>query len=206
MAHTLDGVVKHLQADSKYREPFRSAWGTDQITIDMVAKSIASFERTVVAGNSPFDRFYYGHDSKALPAAAQRGLKIFISSKKGNCAVCHTIGKDYALFTDNKFHNLGIGADTRGNLNDLGRYTVTNVEADKGCFKTTSAAATGIPISTRRFTRSMFSPSASATTCFSSSIRSTADCPTTSVRRQIWQLRRRQPPPPNSALLRSPGP
>jgi cytochrome c peroxidase len=138
MAHTLDGVVKHLQADSKYRELFKNAWGTDQITIDMVAKSIASFERTVVAGNSPFDRFYYGHDSKALPAAAQRGLKIFISTKKGNCAVCHTIGKDYALFTDNKFHNLGIGADTRGNLNDLGRYTITNVETDKGCFKTPS--------------------------------------------------------------------
>jgi cytochrome c peroxidase len=138
MAHTLDGVVKHLQADSKYRELFNNAWGTDQITIDMVAKSIASFERTVVAGNSPFDRFYYGHDSKALPVAAQRGLKVFISTKKGNCAVCHTIGKDYALFTDNKFHNLGIGADTRGNLNDLGRYTVTNVETDKGCFKTPS--------------------------------------------------------------------
>lgn len=65
-------------------------------------------------------------------------MKVFVSTKKGNCAVCHTIGKDYALFTDNKFHNLGIGADTRGNLNDLGRYTVTNVETDKGCFKTPS--------------------------------------------------------------------
>jgi cytochrome c peroxidase len=136
MAHTLEGVVKHVQADAKYRELFKTAWGTDQITIDLVARSIASFERTVVAGDSPFDRFYYGHDSKALSPEAQRGLRIFMSPKKGNCAVCHTIGADYSLFTDNKFHNLGVGADTRGNLNDLGRFAITKVDADMGCFKT----------------------------------------------------------------------
>jgi cytochrome c peroxidase len=136
MAHTLDGVVNRLQADPKYRELFQKAWGTDQISIDLVAKSIASFERTVIAGNSPFDRFYFGHDKKALSAAAQRGFKLFTDPKKANCAVCHTIGKTDALLTDNKFHNLGIGADTRGNLNDPGRYSVTKQDADTGCFKT----------------------------------------------------------------------
>ena len=138
MAHSLDGVVKRLQADTKYPALFKDAWGTDQITIDMVAKSIASFERTVIAGDSPFDEFYYGHNSKALSSEAQSGLRVFMSPKKGNCAVCHSIGKDSSLFTDNKFHNLGIGADTRGELNDLGRYNETKVEADKGCFKTPS--------------------------------------------------------------------
>ena len=138
MAHSLEGVVKRLLADPKYPGLFKTAWGTDQISIDMVVKSLASFERTVIAGNSPFDRFYYGHDSKALPSAAQRGLIIFISAKKGNCAVCHTIGRDSALFTDNKFHNLGVGADTRGNLNDLGRYNETKNDADMGAFKTPS--------------------------------------------------------------------
>ena len=136
MAHTLDGVVKRLQADPKYPALFKKAWGTDQITIEMVAKSIASFERTVIAGDSPFDRFYYGHDSRALSPEAQRGLKIFVDAKKGNSAVCHTIGKDSALFTDNKFHNLGVGADTRGNLSDVGRYAITKNEDDMGCFKT----------------------------------------------------------------------
>ncbi|HKN25281.1 MAG TPA: cytochrome c peroxidase [Candidatus Acidoferrum sp.] len=138
MAHTLDGVVKRLQADPKYPGLFKKAWGTDQISIDMVAKSIASFERTVIAGDSPFDEFYYGRNSKAMTPEAQRGLKIFMSAKKGDCAVCHTIGKDYSLFTDNKFHNLGVGADTRGELNDVGRYAVTKVDADMGCFKTPS--------------------------------------------------------------------
>ncbi|HXX17372.1 MAG TPA: cytochrome c peroxidase [Candidatus Eremiobacteraceae bacterium] len=138
MAHSLDGAVKRLQADAKYPALFKNAWGTDQISIEMVIKSIASFERTVIAGDSPFDRFYYGHDFRAMSPQAQRGLKIFISSKKGDCEVCHTIGKDYALFTDNKFHNLGVGADTRGELNDLGRYAITKVDADMGCFKTPS--------------------------------------------------------------------
>jgi len=136
MASTHADVVKRLQADPKYVALFKQAWGTDQITIDLVVKSIASFERTVLCGNSPFDRFYYGHDKKALSASAQRGLKLFMNPKKADCAVCHTIGKDYALFTDNKFHNLGVGADTRGNMVDLGRIVVTKNDADWGAFKT----------------------------------------------------------------------
>jgi cytochrome c peroxidase len=136
MAHSLDGVVQRLQADPKYAALFRKAWGKHPIEIDLVAKSIASFERTVIAGDSPFDRFYYGHDEKALSPAAQRGLKIFLDPKKADCEVCHTIGKTSALFTDNKFHNLGVGADTRGNLNDVGRFSQTKNDADMGCFKT----------------------------------------------------------------------
>lgn len=136
MAHTLPGVVEHLQKDASYRDEFKKAWGTDQITIDMVTKSIASFERTVVVGNSPFDRFYYGGDKKALSASAQRGLKVFVNPKRGNCAVCHTLGAKYSLFTDNKFHNIGIGADTRGQFADTGRQSQTKNDADMGAFKT----------------------------------------------------------------------
>jgi cytochrome c peroxidase len=136
MAHTLDGVVNRLNADQKYRELFKEAWDTDQITMDEVTKSIASFERTVLSGNSPFDRFYYGHDKTALSPAAQRGLKVFIDPTKGNCSVCHTIGKDSALFTDNKFHNIGVGIDGSGNFKDVGRYGQTKQDADMGAFKT----------------------------------------------------------------------
>jgi len=136
MASTLDDSVRRLQADPKYVALFRQAWGTDKITIDLVVKSIGSFERTVLSGNSPFDRFYYGHDKNALSASAQRGLKFFTDPKKGDCEVCHTIGRDYALFTDNKFHNLGVGADLQGHMIDLGRFEVTKNEADWGSFKT----------------------------------------------------------------------
>jgi cytochrome c peroxidase len=136
MAHTLTGVEKKLMADAGYREEFRKAFGTEQITYEMVEKAIATFERTVLCGDSPFDRFYYGGDKKALSPAAQRGLKIFTDAKKGNCTACHTVGEKYALFTDGKFHNIGIGADTKGNLADPGRYAVTKNEADRGAFKT----------------------------------------------------------------------
>ncbi len=136
MAHTLEGVEKKLMVDSTYRVAFEKAFGPGPITYEMVEKSIASFERTVLAGNSPLDRFYYGGDKKALSPAAQRGLKVFLDPKKGNCNACHVVGEKYALFTDNKFHNLGVGVDTKGEFKDLGRYTVTKVETDKGAFKT----------------------------------------------------------------------
>jgi cytochrome c peroxidase len=136
MGHSLPGVEKRLMADARYREEFKKAWGTDQITYEMVEKSIASFERTVLSGNSPFDRFYYGHDKTALSPAAQRGLKRFLDPKKGNCNACHTIGEKYALFTDNKFHNVGVGAKSNGTFADLGRYEQTHVDADKSAFKT----------------------------------------------------------------------
>ncbi len=136
MGHTLEGVVKFVQSDPTYRKMFAKAWGTEQITIDLVTKSIASFERTVVIGDSPFDRFYYGGDKKALSLAAQRGLKLFLNPKKGNCSVCHVIGKKYALLTDNKFHNIGVGADTSGNFADVGLYAQSKNTADMGAFKT----------------------------------------------------------------------
>lgn len=136
MAYSLSGAVDRLNHDASYREQFKQAWGTDQITIDMVTKSIATFERTVLSGNSPFDRFYYGGDKKALSASAQRGLKVFQDPKRGNCAVCHTIEGKYALFTDNKFHNIGMGADLQGQFTDTGRYTQTKNDAEMGAFKT----------------------------------------------------------------------
>jgi cytochrome c peroxidase len=142
MAHTLAGVEKKLMADPSYRAEFKKAFGADVITYEMVAKSIASFERTVISGNSPFDRYFYGGDKKAMSASAIRGLEVFRNPEKGDCEVCHTIGKKYALFTDNKFHNLGVGVkltiDGETELTDLGRFKVTKVEADKGAFKTPS--------------------------------------------------------------------
>jgi cytochrome c peroxidase len=136
MGNSPEAVIQRLEENATYREEFKKAWGTDRIEFEMVRKSLASFERTVLSGNSAFDRYYYGGDKKALSASARRGLKVFRDPKRGNCAVCHTIGKRYALFTDQKFHNIGIGANTDGSLADPGRYTETKNEADLGSFKT----------------------------------------------------------------------
>ena len=137
MAHTLRGVEQRLMADPEYRALFKQAFGSDVITYQMVEKAIATFERTVISGNSPFDRYYYGHDSKAMNESAIRGFKVFSSADKGNCSACHVISQDYALFTDNKFHNIGVGVEDQ-QPTDLGRFQVTKTDPDRGAFKTPS--------------------------------------------------------------------
>ncbi len=137
MANTLATVEERLNADPSYREQFANAWGPKPITYEMVEKSIASFERTVISGNSPFDRWKYGHDEQAVDDSVKRGFVVFTSKEKGNCAACHTIQENYALFTDNQFHNVGVGFDM-GQFTDVGLYAVTHNEADKGKFKTPS--------------------------------------------------------------------
>jgi cytochrome c peroxidase len=137
MANTLPIVEQRLNADASYRAEFAKAWGPGPITYEMVEKCIASFERTVISGNSPFDRWKYGHDEKAVDSSVKRGFIVFTSKKKANCAVCHLVGDKYALFTDNKFHDVGIGVDL-GKITDPGLNAVTHNEADRGKFKTPS--------------------------------------------------------------------
>jgi len=119
-------VVKNLTKVRYYREQFRKVFGTD-ITAEGVAKAIASYVRTILSGNSPFDRFEAG-DQTAFSEAAKRGLALFRG--KANCFRCHA-GFN---FTDESYHNLGVGMDKP--KPDLGRYRVTKEESDKGAFKT----------------------------------------------------------------------
>ena len=136
MAHTVEGVVGKLSGDPGYVAQFEKAYGPGPVTFDKVVKAIASFERTVLSGNSPFDRYMYGGDESALSESAKLGLEVFRNEEKGNCAVCHSVDEKSALFSDNKFHNLGVGVDDEGELIDLGRYEVTKQDADRGAFKT----------------------------------------------------------------------
>jgi len=126
-------------ADSSYRAAFEKAFGPGPVTYEEVGKALASFERTLLCGNSPFDRYFYGHDPLALSESAKRGLEIFRNPAEGNCETCHSIGGRYALFTDNKFHNDSVGPTSdNGDPVDLGHYLITRIEADKGAFRTPS--------------------------------------------------------------------
>ena len=69
-----------------YRPLFAKAFGTEEITIDRVAKAIASFERTVLSGNAPYDRYKRG-DKKAMTPAQVRGMSVFFD--KAKCDRCH---------------------------------------------------------------------------------------------------------------------
>lgn len=127
MGFTHEEVVQRLKGIEGYRSQFKDVFGTEDFTIEHVGKAIASYERTVISGNSPFDRFQAG-DETALSAEAQRGLALF--EGKASCVVCHS-GPN---FTDEKYHNLGVGADK--SEPDLGRFEVSQEEADMGAFKT----------------------------------------------------------------------
>ena len=100
-----------------------------------LAESLASYVRSIRAGDSPFDRYERG-DITALSADALAGLRIFRG--KGNCVQCHT----GPLLSDERFHNTGVAwqpatrADGTGLFLDQGRALVTGRERDRGAFKT----------------------------------------------------------------------
>jgi cytochrome c peroxidase len=96
--------------------------------IDEVSRSLASFVRSLLSGDSPFDRFING-DRDALSAEQQAGLQVFRG--KGNCTACH-VGP---TFSDERFHNTGV-AWRDGRLQDEGRAAVTGRVEDRGAFKT----------------------------------------------------------------------
>jgi cytochrome c peroxidase len=128
--------VAKLNAMPSYQKEFAATYGPGPVTIGKIKMALASFERTLLSGDSPFDRYQYGGDKTAMSPAAIRGLAVFTDKKRGNCATCHTIGEKYALFTDGKFHNIGVAVDASGNLIDLGRFAVTKLDSDKGKFRT----------------------------------------------------------------------
>ncbi|MGB6019639.1 MAG: cytochrome c peroxidase, partial [Sulfurimonadaceae bacterium] len=108
--HAWDDLVKMLRDDVYYKEAFKKVFGVSpsQITIEHFAKAVASFERTVISGDSRFDRYMYGGDEKALNKQEQRGLNVFL--EQGRCVSCHTISQTHALFTDNQMHNIGVAS------------------------------------------------------------------------------------------------
>ena len=126
MGETLENVVRKLNAIPGYKRQFQEVFHSD-VTTDGIAKAIASFERTIVSGPSPYDRLLQG-DKKALSAEAQRGMEIF--NGKGTCIACH----GGPLLSDQSFHNLGIGMNAA--KPDIGREAVTKDPKDRGKFKT----------------------------------------------------------------------
>ncbi len=159
-------VIEKLRQLEDYKGLFEAAFDGEQASLDTIPKAIASYERTLNSANSPFDRWYYADEKKAMSESAIRGFDLF--SGKAQCITCHTATKKHALFTDNSLHNTGIGwqrsmkkepetqrvqvapgryLDVKtsiiksvGNqpLGDLGHYEVTQDPADRWKYKTPS--------------------------------------------------------------------
>jgi len=127
MSQPLPELVKKIESIPGYRSMFDAAYPGEGVSGATIAKAIASYERTVLSTDSPFDRWMRG-DEKAVSDAAKRGFEVFRG--KGNCETCHS-GFN---FTDNGFHNIGI-KDPEGH-EDLGRYNERKLAVMKGAFKT----------------------------------------------------------------------
>lgn len=158
----VDDVIGRLRSLPDYAGLFEAALG-GPADRDKVAAALAGFERTLVSGNSRFDRWRYGGEAGALTPSEQAGFALF--SGKARCIACHTVGAKDALFTDGRFHNTGIGALRRDDLArtfrvqlapgvftqlqgrdvasvsepsepDAGRFEVSGVEAERWAYRT----------------------------------------------------------------------
>ena len=159
-------TIKKLQLIPGYKKLFNKAFPNEGINMETFGKAIASYERSLVSGNSKFDKWYYGGDKNIVNEKVKKGFDIFMG--KGNCSSCHAVGEKSALFFDNKLHNTGIGfAESMGLLqnkktrvqlapgeyvevdndiiksvnqqkrkNDLGLYTITENPSHRWLFKT----------------------------------------------------------------------
>lgn len=157
-------ILDVVRSDPEYVKSFKEVFDAqaDGITIDHVTKAIAAFERTLISANSPFDRWYYAGEEDALTPAQKRGFELFIN--KGRCVSCHVVEETQALFTDDLFHNIGVGINsiqddvpelavefltadlnasevdvkvlTDARTSELGRFAITHSMDKIGSFKT----------------------------------------------------------------------
>lgn len=103
---SLGYVLDKLRSLDNYTQLFQEAFQRGP-GIETLGQALAAYQRTLLSGNSPFDRWYYGQQPEALSAQAQDGFALFTG--KAQCLTCHMITEHHALFTDHSFHNTGIG-------------------------------------------------------------------------------------------------
>ncbi len=159
---SMDAAVTRIAAIAEYQRAFRGVFGRPPNGRDLV-RAIASYERTQVSFDSPFDHFMAG-DENAIDDSAKRGWELF--NTRGRCNKCHALSedkRDVTYFTDNDFHNIGIGiirhnvvalarqaeqlidsadpmaidrAAIQTDMSALGRFLITKKEPDIASFKT----------------------------------------------------------------------
>jgi len=123
---TLEQIVAKINAIEGYQAQFQKVFG-GPATQDNIVQAIAAFERSIISGDTLWDRWQAG-DESAVGEDVKRGWEIF--DKKAKCTNCHA----GVLFTDLQYHNVGIGMDKPEP--DVGRLKVTNRPEDTGAFKT----------------------------------------------------------------------
>ncbi len=163
---SIGALLGTLREAPDYAGLFEEAFPGRGLAMETVGMAIASYERALVSGGSAFDRWYYGKEESAIGEAERRGFRLFTA--RAGCSTCHTVGSEYALFTDDDFHNTGVGyRASMGDAsptqriqvapgrylevdreivaqvaepvgNDLGRYEITQDPADRWRYRTPS--------------------------------------------------------------------
>jgi cytochrome c peroxidase len=123
---SLPDLESRLSKIAGYRELFRRAFGSD-VSAENVGKALAAYQRTLLAGNAPYDRYKAG-EAGALSEPALRGMKLFFN--QAHCAACHS----GPSFSDGAFHNIGVGI--KNEVVDIGRQKVSGLLGDRGSFRT----------------------------------------------------------------------
>jgi cytochrome c peroxidase len=159
---SMDAAVTRIAAIAEYQGAFQGVFGRAPNGPDLL-RAVASYERTQVSFDSPFDHFVAG-DANAIDDSSKRGWKLF--NTRAGCNKCHALSedkRDVTYFTDNDFHNIGIGiirhnvvalarqaeqlvnsgdraaidrAAIQTDMSALGRFLITKKEADIASFKT----------------------------------------------------------------------
>jgi cytochrome c peroxidase len=150
-------VIQTIREAGDYAGLFEASY-SQGLTAETIGMALASYQRALVSGSSPFDRWYFEGDASALDGAAQRGWTLFL---KSGCTSCHTVGSDTAQFTNDDYYDTGIGyARSMGTgntsarvqlapgvsvvptvafempeANDLGRYEATGRSEDRWLFR-----------------------------------------------------------------------
>ena len=138
MGTSIQEAVRRLNWNPEYRHLFYQAFG-EPPTPEGLARAIASFERTIVSPESRVDRFLVSGDPKALSPLERHGFDVF--TRRAPCSKCHQLfpeegnpsGNGRPLFTDFRFHNIGIKPQM---FHDLGRFEQTANSIDWGAFRT----------------------------------------------------------------------
>ena len=139
-------ILDRFRADLDYRTMFRAAFPgqDDPITMPNVVRAIAAFERTLISGNSPYDRLVYRGEMDALAPEARRGMRLFFSERT-RCSECHggfnfggPVGFEGPDTIEPTFHNTGLyNLDGEGSYpaEDTGLHSLTGREEDMGRFR-----------------------------------------------------------------------
>ena len=122
-------VVATLSADAEYREMFRKAFGTEEVTLDRIEKAVAQYVRTLIDGDSKFDGYLRGEEH--LTEQEWRGYVLFTTEEGADCFHCHG-NAGTPLFTTNRFYNNALDATFS---DPLDRFSVTGNPIDHGAYR-----------------------------------------------------------------------